>query len=186
MKKQISGLVPFTVPKGSEWIDPLLKEIAVASDSVKAIIGATFLDVGLRQVLEAGFPNLRALNLCDRRQLLETFGSKVDIARAIDVITDDEHNLLETIRNVRNEFAHPDGFGMSFDNPSKRLLKATAGLVVPVDTMVRAGLVNTEGDFGSLDHRTRFIHAVITLTMLFQRIQSRMEAGLDFRNLEQV
>ena len=120
------------------------------------------------------------MDLFKLKAALGDFDSKIKAAKALRVVTDDEHKLLNALQRVRNLFAHPHGIGLSFDQPNARLTQALGELVTSPGLFLRIGL-QSSGDFSSLQGRYRFIHAVYSLFLLLRHLRDRAEAGLDFR-----
>ncbi|MDR4307190.1 hypothetical protein IHQ68_11225 [Chelatococcus sambhunathii] len=77
------------------------------------IVAATFLDNALQAAISASFTN-KSDAIFDNRGNLSSFFSKINIAWAMGLISKDEKEDIDTIRLLRNAFAHGP-LNMDFD-----------------------------------------------------------------------
>jgi len=87
------------------------------SDRACAILGAALLDAKLEELFKRKlrrFQNDLLKSMCP----LGTFSSRIRLARAIDWISEDVQCDLDTIRGIRNDFAHSFDYKLSFANQS--------------------------------------------------------------------
>ena len=148
----------------------MLKELEDESDRGCALIGAALLDQGLATLLSDKFPSIKKLKLVEDHGLLQGFGAKITMAAALDLITDDERKLLTRINGVRNEFAHPESVGVSFEAPSAKIRKPLEYIAVPKGTFDKAfsfGVWMVNRDlFPHYSPRMRFTVVVATLAVV--------------------
>jgi DNA-binding MltR family transcriptional regulator len=104
--------------KLKDWAS-LFTELEQTNDRAMAILCGAFLDEILALLLQGflveGSPATNGLFDADRP--LGTYSAKIQLAHALGLITDDEYNDLDTIRKVRNRFAHALQ-GLSFTDDS--------------------------------------------------------------------
>lgn len=104
------------------WIDDLNKEFKGQSDRGLAIVAGSLLDEILSMLLRA-FLVRDVQNSDDElfgsQGAFATFSAKIKVAFALGLISSDERRELDTIRRIRNDFAHQLG-ALSFDDPSVR------------------------------------------------------------------
>ncbi len=130
--------------QGFEGLENVIDDLKVNSDTECVVNACGFLDEGLKSILHVSFPLIKSLKLCDEDHgLLYTFSAKINMARALSLISDADRKLMNAIRRVRNEFAHPVGPYVTFTNPSSRLRKKLLKLSVPLDTVDRLGIVTS-------------------------------------------
>lgn len=90
------------------WGKDLDKEFEGQSERGIAIVGASFLD-GLLQALFEVFllvDEKVTPTLFDPFNSLSTFSSKIKLAYCLGLISKHEHDYLNTVRKIRNIFAH--------------------------------------------------------------------------------
>jgi hypothetical protein len=92
-----------------EWHRKIIEELQAESDRGAALIGAAYLDTALKSLLEASLGGGKA----DVEKLLSapnaplgTFSSRIAIAHATGFIGPNYYRALESIREIRNAFAH--------------------------------------------------------------------------------
>jgi hypothetical protein len=100
----------------------LIRTLGDESERGMAVLVGAELDRALELVLCAYLPPGKA-----RKELfsggappLGTFSSKINLCRALHLISEEEYALLHVIRKIRNEFAHNPS--VSFASPNIRLL----------------------------------------------------------------
>jgi len=112
----------------TDWLQGILGDLLREPDRSLAIVAVAYLDdilgTGLRERLRDGKKSLD--------KFIETFAAKIEIARAIGYIDDDEYHDLEQVRKIRNEFAHIPNI-ISFNTPkiSDRCNELRYGKLLP-------------------------------------------------------
>ncbi|WP_157637640.1 hypothetical protein [Burkholderia ubonensis] len=164
-------------------ISAVKEEFAGASDRAAAIVAAAFLDDILKELLTDFL--VPAKNPADNKKLLSaqgplgSFSARITMAHRLGLISDWERRAIDTIRDVRNDFAHVTE-GVSFATQSIRdrvkNIEAPVELVAPL----HLPLANTEGEVppparivkaNSANTREVFQEAVVVLmSMLGARI----------------
>lgn len=107
-----------------------LKEIKQGNDRAIAILGPVYLDEYLREYLESVLVQKKGLpeEIFGPEKPLGSFSARIKMAYALGLLSEEIYEDLNTIRNVRNVFAH----GLhetSFAHPDIRELCQT--LVIP-------------------------------------------------------
>jgi hypothetical protein len=98
----------------------VIAQLSAASDQALAILAVAYLDHLLRLLIVSAlgldrFPEAAEEFLFEGRDTgLATFYSRIEMAKSLGEISDDEARDLNLIRKVRNEFAHALG-DLSFD-----------------------------------------------------------------------
>lgn len=109
-------------------IKGFFREFGDESDRAAAILGATYLDECLRELIA----NFLVDDSTEVDKLLggplQFFGSRVRASYCMGLISEDEYHDLKIIRDVRNDFAH-DLHGLSFSTPS--VIKQCSALQLP-------------------------------------------------------
>src|SRR4051812_49320604 len=85
-------------------------ELFGESDRACAILCGGIIDQALVIALQT---KMRVLTKTDsdalffgQASLLGTMAARIDLARALDLVTEDERKLLDTLKRIRNAFAH--------------------------------------------------------------------------------
>jgi hypothetical protein len=92
-------------------------------DRAAAIISTTFLEYGLKKCIKTHLkpdpsdPDFTYLFSQDDAPYRD-FGTLIRLARALAVIRPSDYGHLETIRRIRNAFAHSMDHSLSFDHPN--------------------------------------------------------------------
>ena len=147
------------------------------SDRGLAVLSVCFLDVMLESILERFFvqDETKTKFLFDPEQPLGTFSAKIKITHALGLISDRESKELNTIRKIRNKFAHLIS-SISFDNNS--IKDRCQNLLVPnimyspkfSNIMASHGIVVSKNDdvkaLVELEARDRFIESVRTMIFI--------------------
>ncbi len=104
--------------RGNLFIDTLVKE----TERGQVLIAAAFLNKSMKELLHIKFKKegvskelLRKL-IMDDRSLLFTFGAKIMACRAFGLIRDEDYRALDSVRAIRNDFAHSD-FQITLSDP---------------------------------------------------------------------
>ena len=100
-------------------------ELVNASDRVAALIGATIVDLHLERLLSAFFiddeKEVKALvSGKDQNAALGSFAPRARAAYCLGLISKVEYQDINTIRNIRNAFAH-QLFDCSFETPEVKV-----------------------------------------------------------------
>lgn len=111
--------------KKREMLDSLHKftkfrtALITESDRGCALFAASYLDKALEELLEACMVQHKKMReeLFTGQSPLSTFSSKIKMAYYLGKIAESERRDLETIRSIRNEFAH-DPEKLTFENQS--------------------------------------------------------------------
>jgi hypothetical protein len=104
------------VPEGEELFAILLglahdSPPAASADRTATIVATTFLEHALKNALLKHFPN--DISESDSKSIFEgdasplgTFAARITTAKVLNIITQEQREDLDTIRNIRNAFAH--------------------------------------------------------------------------------
>jgi DNA-binding MltR family transcriptional regulator len=117
----------------SQQTKELYNDLDKESDRGAALLGAAFLDESLEAMLRMFFVDDSSLadELLGTDRPLGSFSARIRTAYAIGLLGREMYADLETVRSIRNDFAH-DHRGLSFDNQSladrARNLKAWANV----------------------------------------------------------
>ncbi|HHC6573311.1 hypothetical protein [Vibrio parahaemolyticus] len=110
-----------------------------ASDRAAVIVGASFLDEILREILLNHLVSDTDKNnkeVFSGNGPLSTFSSKINMSYRLGLISDRERKLLHGVRGIRNDFAHKlSKADFSFDSLSQRAknLSIEKSLLMPLD-----------------------------------------------------
>jgi len=89
-------------------IGPLIAELSTKSQAWTVLVSAAAVDDRLQKLL---LGKMRTMSNEHAKRIfngpLARFGPKIDVAYAFELIDDDLHNDLMVIKDIRNEFAHP-------------------------------------------------------------------------------
>lgn len=104
-----------------EKTDFVKTEFANASDRAAAIVGGAFVDELITELIKCHLVTDEASDkkLFSGSGPLATFSAKIDIAYRLGLISKTEHVAINTIRSIRNTFAHEMGTA-TFSNQSIR------------------------------------------------------------------
>ncbi|VVE78140.1 MltR family transcriptional regulator [Pandoraea sputorum] len=110
----------------------LMSDIEKASDRALAIVIASYLDAMLEELLRAFLvERAKAVNpLFEGRGVLSTFSSKIELSFALGLIGEGEAKALNTIREIRNAFAHELG---NLDFTDMSISAKCANLRLPIE-----------------------------------------------------
>jgi DNA-binding MltR family transcriptional regulator len=138
------------------YYSEFLKEFQKESDRGAALVGAALLDDKLASTLLSFFKKTKeSRELLDVNSPLGSFNARIKVTYCIGLINEFEYREMETIRKIRNEFAH-QLHGISFQTP-----KITA--------LCKNLRSDTPGDISG-NPRFQFINAVICTSLgLFYR-----------------
>ena len=98
---------------GSSEFETMLRE---ETDRACAVLGAAYLDGCLERVLRQNLANREDIHerLFDMNGPLSTFSGKILVFRALDWIDKDTFDDLDSLRSIRNAFAHNFDHSLSF------------------------------------------------------------------------
>jgi len=105
---------------GGKWLDDLNADLS-GSDRACAVLGGSVMDDRVRTLLQKYLLPPRSENedkLLGRSSPLESFSSRIELARRLNLITEETRKSLDWIRDIRNDAAHKTDF--SFGNNSVR------------------------------------------------------------------
>ncbi len=97
-------------------IKGFLEEFQGETDRAAVVLGAAYVDECLKQLM-TGFlidDSTKVANLLEGA--LESFASRISASYCMGLISEDEYHDLQSIREIRNGFAH-DLHGLSFSTP---------------------------------------------------------------------
>lgn len=103
-----------------DHVETLHREFAGASDRAAAVVAGAFLDEVLHELLQDAFVKRSKegqRKLFHGNGPLSTFSAKIELAFSLGLISEHEHFVLNSIRGIRNEFAHELG-DLSFQSQS--------------------------------------------------------------------
>lgn len=90
----------------------IVKQFHSESDRAAAILAGSHVEQSLKEFIQLFIiekPEIATDKLLEPRNSVSSFGAQIEFARACDWITEDIKKDLNTIRIIRNEFAHnPD------------------------------------------------------------------------------
>ena len=92
-----------------EHIKEVIDELATQSDRGAALIAASLLDVSLRQAMRCrfvAFKDFTETMYMNQGAPLGSFSARITVARAMGVIGELAESHLNSIRRIRNQFAH--------------------------------------------------------------------------------
>jgi DNA-binding MltR family transcriptional regulator len=109
------------VPPNSEDLETLLRELSGESDRGAALIGAAYIDDSLKHVFlsRLGGDEKTKLSLLDFDGPIGSFSSRIKLAYCLGWIGTEFRSDLDTLRGIRNDFAH-ERAAISFSTESVR------------------------------------------------------------------
>ena len=105
---------------GEEDLRELLTEGDHAQDALRVIRGCGLVEDGLQMCLEGSLGDMsadRTARVFGDRGPLGTFSDRILMARAMELITEDEYDRLTALRHLRNAFAHARN-DLTFEEPT--------------------------------------------------------------------
>ena len=117
--------------KGTKLFDLawFTKDLPKESERGQVLIVSAFLEDMLEQALRALLPEHAATtSLLKRDGPISSFGAKTWLARSLGLINDGEYSNLETVRKIRNKFAHAVQCSFEHDEIRTLTLKLNQGL----------------------------------------------------------
>lgn len=140
------------------------------SDRAAAVLGGSFVDVMLEDVLKAFMVRDRKVaDLFSGDRPLATFSAKISIAYALGMLPSNMHGDLDKIRKIRNHFAHhPDA--TSFAGPPARDICNTLSIV-------DAGSGVSIASAMKMPAREQYLMTIAGLSIYFDRILTAFQTG---------
>ena len=87
------------------------------SDRDMAIVTADSLSDQLQSLIKRWFPLTASNQILGGFGFLSNFANRIAFCRLIYLLPDSTCNHLDTIRRIRNDFAHPEGRNIAFNTP---------------------------------------------------------------------
>jgi mannitol operon repressor len=102
-------------PEDVKYFSEFLREFQEETDRGAALVGAALIDTRLERLLCAHFldPKIAAELVTAGNAPLSAFSSRIKVSYALGLITELEFREAQTIRKIRNDFAH-GVHGLSF------------------------------------------------------------------------
>jgi DNA-binding MltR family transcriptional regulator len=140
---------PFIVKKESplfwhkEHLEQIMAELDNETDRGVALFSASILDQVLQEILAAFFVNTStSKELFRYPQPLSSFSARQNLCLALGLISKQEYQECDTIRKIRNEFAHASSYSMSFENEKiSNLCKSLQAFRLKYDERVKFDLI---------------------------------------------
>jgi hypothetical protein len=114
----------------------LIRELKTGTDRQVAIIGATFVEFALDFAIStclADRPDLHSRTFKTSRKKWN-FSSKIDVATLLHLMNNDDESDANTVRSIRNSFAH-DLFGDVARDTNSELTFDTSSIKVLIDSL---------------------------------------------------
>jgi DNA-binding MltR family transcriptional regulator len=178
--------------------EKILGRLAKDSDISIALVGASLIEAGLEPLITSVFSvkdSRLVKEMYSSRGPLSDFNSKILLARALGIINSQTAEFLQSIRSIRNAFAHAKTF-ISFDHEviTKELthFKPIKDLMAVFDSAAENEDSTPSMMYGN---RTRFLVGVVVMLVVFESIKSRIDAterphyqdqAIEFAKTEQV
>lgn len=101
-------------------LDAFCSAMADETDRACGVLGAALLDLKLKLTYERRLrcSQKEVKELLDGTGPLASFGTRIRVARALAWINEDAYTDLNTVRDIRNDFAHQWDHTLGFDNQS--------------------------------------------------------------------
>ena len=131
-----------------------LEEFQGESDRAATVLGAAYLDAHLRQLITAFLVDDSTKVHSLLKGTLASFRNRIGASYCMGLISQDEHDDLHTIREIRNKFAHRL-HGLSFSDD--RIQRLCSKLLLP-----ERGRILAESE-NALSARERFDFTVVPL-----------------------
>lgn len=148
---------------GGQWLDDLNTDLEGSERSCAVLAGA-ILDDRLLALIEAYLVPPKSSSedrLLGRSGPLEPFASRIELARRLNLISDETRKALDWVRDIRNEASHKVVFSFDDDAISQRVRNIVDVLKLRENAAV---LLNPPYD----DIRGNFGAAVVTLVTCLQ------------------
>ena len=143
-------------------VKPFFAELTTGSDRAAALVATSYLDAEMADTLEAvlHFETKEEVNnlLRNPNAPLSTFSARIKMLKALRIVDSDVFGVLETLRAIRNEFAH-SFVPMAFETPEVTELCSNLPLS---KNKWPEGTVMSET-------RTRFLNSCMTVAFILSR-----------------
>jgi hypothetical protein len=144
--------------------ESFVKELEGDSDRACALVAGAALSDVLRDLLATFFFPLTQIEhdhiFYDQNACLSDFASRTEVAYATGLISPDEKDALNTIRKIRNQFAHTIA-QVEFSNPLLAAETVKLQSIVPAETDTKTG-------------RALFIHISLCMYVRLLRRANRL------------
>jgi hypothetical protein len=179
-EKHISILIDLTGPlnKSAEY------------DRMAAVVGSTFLEYGLRKTIKQHFksdsddPEYNYLFLQDDAPYRD-FASLNRLARALGILSSSEYDQLETIRHIRNVFAHAMDYELTFESDGIRENVDSLAIAGDIGFDLLTELFSVTKEIASpfSGRRRIFVHSVFSYYWKFLAYHRASGLALDFTSI---
>lgn len=96
-----------SIPPPGLKVDDLVEKFNTESDRAAGVLAAAYLDAFLEDILRGVLlPGSRTDEMFEGQGPLRSFGSRIALAHALGVSTDEVSREMDLIRKIRNHFAH--------------------------------------------------------------------------------
>jgi mannitol operon repressor len=106
---------------GVQMLNDFTTELSIETDRGVALVSVSYLDTLLESLVcsrsSIDESKIKSLGIFDQNGPMDTFSNKIKICYLFGLLNDMEQQDLNTIRKIRNEFAHQLS-GLNFDTPS--------------------------------------------------------------------
>lgn len=137
-----------------------------------AIVGMSFIDDGVREILELAMPGLNSKlrdKIFDGYGPLSTLAARLDVARALGLMRPQEHTMIVSLARVRNRMAH-NLHVHDFDHPD------VATILDQVEITISDGTTGKEttqkGPLGGQPRWSFYQTCITGVAMSIQRIRT--------------
>ena len=118
---------------GGKWLDDLNAELS-GSDRACAVLAGAVLDDRVKALLQKYLHpprNEKEDKLLGRSSPLESFSSRIELARRLNLITEETRKSLDCIRDIRNNAAHETGFSFDSHSIKDRVSNILSAMLLP-------------------------------------------------------
>lgn len=173
------------------------EEFKGATDRATAIVAGAFLDDILASLLQAFMLNDPAsdIGLFSGNGPMSTFSAKITLAYRLGIISESERGDLETVRKVRNRFAHEVGLNSFTDQSTSDLCRNLETPIQMLSLNNDANLITSAEDLLATKapkdnpkaiFQEAIVHIMVKLSgRLAAAIQSRRTAAREFTKAHQ-
>lgn len=99
-----------------EQIEGIMTMVSHADDRTSAILALSAIEVALENLLRDSFVQSTSESIYKGNGPLATLSSRIEIAFAVGLISEDEKRDLNFMRKIRNQFAHSFDHTITFDS----------------------------------------------------------------------
>lgn len=179
------------------WIDIVEEEINLKYDRALVITSASILETQLEKILKCFMLSDNKIDerLFTNNAPLATFSSKNSMCYYIGIISEYEYKTIETIRKIRNKFAHEIEIKKMSDSQS--IIDLCNNLTIPKELYIQEELVfEQNGKLKSMekeplknvDIQTKFIKVFKNLTMYleYRTIEIYEMKRIEYKNVSYI